>query len=173
MMKKLLVLAALAVVMAACAKDDGWGNEAVIPLMLAGIEAVNIDNSGEFPVVSVAPIKKEAYMLGVKWIADNLPADDDKYVTGPISEGERTYGRIADGYAKAIVCLTQFNDRIPAGSYVSSYFKPIDRNYLPADVDEGFVLLVAPDAGVQAFRVEYYDGEELAFSYDTPSIEFF
>lgn len=171
-MKKLIVLAALAAAISGCASEGEWGDEPVIPVTLKGIEAVNIDNSGEFPAVSASPIKKEAYMVGVKWIADNTPTDADKFITGPIRQGKQTYSSIADKYSKAIACLTQFNADIPAGTYVSKFFKEIDRDYLPADVDEGFVLLVAPDPGEHSFRVEYYDKEQLAFSYDTPLIEF-
>ncbi len=171
-MRKLLFLAITAVAMAGCSTDDGW-NDPVIPVSLKGIEAVNIDNSGEYPIVSVLPVKKEAYMLGVRWIADNTPTDADKFITDPIRQGEQAYGSIADGYSKAVMCLSQFNSGIPAGTYVSKFFKEINRNYLPADVNEGFVLLVAPDPGLHSFRVEYYDGDELKFFYDTPTIEFF
>ena len=172
-MKKLLLLFTLTVVIAGCSVNDGW-DEPVIPVSLAGIEAVNIDNSGEFPVVSAAPIKKEAYMVGIKWITDNTPSnDDDKFITGAIKKGEYTYNRLSDNYSKAIKCNTQFNVNIPAGSYVSKFFKEIDRNYLPAGIDEGFVLLVAPDPGIYSFRVEYYDGEDLKFFYDTPLINLF
>jgi hypothetical protein len=171
-MKKLIIFAALVIIIAGC--DDGYDwNEPVIPVTLKGIEAVNIDNSGEFPTITNSPIKKEAYMLGVKWIADNTPTDDDKFITGPIWEGEQTYNSIANNYLKAIMCLTPFNSDIPSGTYVSKFFKEIDRDYLPADVNEGFVLLVAPNAGKHSFRVEYYDGDKLMFSYDTLPIEFF
>lgn len=174
LMKKMFILAAFAVMAAGCSKEDGdWGNEHVIPVDLVGIETVNVDNSGEFPMPTDAPIKKEAYMMGVKWLTDNTPTEGDKFITGAIREGYRPYGSTADGYSKAIMCLTQFNEKIPAGTYVSKFFKAIDRDYLPADVDEGFVLLVAPDPGEHSFRVEYYQGGELKFYHDTPIIEFF
>ncbi len=173
-MKKLLIIQlAFTLIVAGCSQEGLWGNEPVIPVTLKGIEAVNIDNSGEFPTVSVEPIKKEAYMVGIKWIADNTPTEADKFITGPIEQGEQTYGSIADIYSKAVKCLTRFNADIPADSYVSKFFKEVERNYLPAEVDEGFVLLVAPDPGEHSFRVEYYEGEELKFSYDTQPVEFY
>ncbi len=173
-MRKMVILAAFAVIAAGCAKSDGeWNSEPVIPVTLAGIEAVNIDNSGEFPVQTGERVKKDAYMVGVRWVTDNTPTENDKFISGPIREGHATYGTIADRYSKAVVCLTQFNEKIAPGSYVSKFFKEIDRDYLPSDVDEGFVLLVAPDPGPHSFRVEYYLGTELKFSYDTPTIEFF
>ena len=141
---------------------DVWDGSVIID-----IEAVNIDNSGELPVVSALPINKEAYMVGVKWIIE------DKFITVPIQKGEHLYSALGDKYLKAIKCNTQFNADIPAGKYVSKFFKEMDKNYLPSDIDEGFVLLVAPDSGEHSFRVEYYEGNKLVFFYDTPLINFY
>ncbi|MCL2649820.1 MAG: DUF5034 domain-containing protein [Candidatus Azobacteroides sp.] len=175
-MKKLFLFISLIVTMLGCSVDNGkdsW-NDPVIPVSMVGIEAVNIDNAGELPAVSNSPVKKEAYMIGIKWITDNTPSDeDDKFITGTIKEGEHLYSALGDTYSKAIKCNTQFNANIPAGKYVSKYFKEIDKKYLPAGIDEGFVLLVAPDPGEHSFRVEYYIGEELKFFYDTPLINFY
>lgn len=174
-MKKLLLLTAIIMVIFACSKDDmeNWGGP-VIPVSLKAIEGVNIDNSGKLPVLSDTEVKKEAYMLGVKWITENIPSDvHDKFITDPIRKGERTYGSLTGGYSKAIKCNTRFNSDIPAGKYVSKFFKEIDRNYLPTGIDEGFVLLVAPDPGLHSFRIEYYKGDELKYFYDTPQINFF
>ena len=174
-MKKLFLFILFIVAMLGCSKNggDSW-NDPVIPVSLKGIEAVNIDNSGELPVVSNSPIKKEAYMVGIKWITDNTPSDEDsKFITGPIKKGERLYRDLSNKYSKAIMCNTQFNANIPAGKYVSKFFKEIDRNYLPEDINEGFVLLVAPEPGLHSFRVEYYIGEKLQFFHDTPLINFY
>ena len=173
-MRNIILLAAFAVIMAGCDANDYSWDEPVIPITLKGIEAVNIDNAGEKPIVTNSPIKKEAYMVGIKWITDNIPSDDDdKFITGPIQKGEQRYSSVADNYLKAIKCNTQFNSDIPAGKYVSKFFKEINRNYLPVGINEGFVLLVAPDPGEHSFRVEYYIGEELKFFYDTSLIDFF
>ena len=174
-MKKIFLFIAFALVITGCKKDgkDGWEGS-VIPVSLKNIEAVNIDNSGELPVVSALPIKKEAYMVGVRWITDNAPTEDDNiFITGPIQRGEQLYSSLGSKYQKAIKCNTQFNAGIPADSYVSKFFKEIDKNYLPPDIDEGFVLLVAPDTGEHSFRVEYYEGNNLVFFHDTPLINFF
>jgi|GEM_PF-1460543 len=174
-MRKFLLFISLTIALLGCAVEssDRW-NDPVIPVSLVGIEAMNIDNSGEFPVISNTPIKKEAYMVGIKWITDNTPSDeDDKFITGPIKKGEHLYSDLSNRYSKAIKCNTQFNANIPEGKYVSKFFKEIDRKYLPADIDEGFVLLVAPDPGLHSFRIEYYEGETLKFFYDTPSINFY
>lgn len=175
-MKKTLVTALFATILVwGCSKEDDSGSwtEPVIPVTLTGIEAVNIDNAGEFPATTAAPVKKEAYMVGVRWFTDNLPTDDDKFITDPIWNGEYTYNSTARDYEKAIMCLTPFNATIPAGTYVSKFFKEIDRQYLPAGIDEGFVLLVAPEPGVHRFRVEYYLDGELKFSHETTPVELF
>jgi len=170
-MKKYLLWTTFALAAVGC-KRDSW-YDSVIPVSLVGIEAVNIDNSGEFPFVSASPIRKEAFMIGIKWITDHVITDDDKFITGPIQRGEQTYESLADKYSKAVKANTPFNSSIPAGTYVSRFFKEINRNYLPADIDEGFVLLVAPDPGEHSFRVEYWQGNTLVFYYDTQPINFF
>jgi len=141
---------------------------------LTGITTVNIDNSGELPVISNYLVKKEAYMIGVKWITAHTPSEEqDKFITGPINRGEQLYSDLGNRYSKAIKCNTQFNATIPAGEYISKFFKEIDRNYLPEDIDEGFVLLVTPDTGTHSFRVEYYEGWELKFFHDTQPLKFY
>lgn len=173
-MKKLFYLIAFAAVMAGCSKadKDPWYDE-VIPVSMVGIEAVNIDNSGEFPEIEYFSVKKEAYMVGVKWITDHTVSENDMFITDVIKEGAPSYNSLSDKYKKAIKCNTPFSASIPAGSYVSKFFKEIDRKYLPADVDEGFVLLVAPEPGEYSFRVEYYEGSVLKFFHDTQPINFY
>jgi len=173
-MRKYLLWIAVIAVVAGCAGDlgDSW-YDPVIPVSLVGIEAVNVDNSGEFPFVSASPIRKEAFMIGVIWITDHVISDDDKFITGPIQWGEQTRGTVSNRYSKAVRANTQFNSSIPAGTYVSRFFKEINRNFLPTGIDEGFVLLLAPDPGEHSFRVEYWLGNTLAFYYDTPPINFF
>ena len=169
----IFAIVVLCLTISGCDKNmDGWDGP-VIPVELKGIEAVNIDNSGEYPIVSTLPVKKDAYMVGIKWITDNTPTDDDKFITGVIKKGKHLYSSVSDKYLKAIKCNDQFNADIPAGKYVSKFFKEINRKYLPADINEGFVLLVAPDPGVHSFRVEYYEGNVLKFFYDTAPINFY
>jgi len=172
-MRKIFLFITLAIAVMGCKKDEGGWNDSVIPVSLVDIEVVNIDNSGEFPIVSALSIKKEAYMVGIRWITDYAIGDDDKFITGAIEKGEQTFSSLGDKYLKAIKCNTQFNSTIPAGTYVSKFFKEIDKNYLPADINEGFVLLVAPDPGEHSFRVEYYEGNTLKFFHDTQIINFY
>jgi len=173
-MKKLFLFIMVTAAILGCSKDSDSWYDPVIPVSLVDIEAVNIDNSGELPVVSNTSIKREAYMVGVKWITDNTPSDeDDKFITPSISRGEHLYSELSNPYSKAIKCNTPFNANIPAGKYVSKFFKEIDGKYLPAEIDEGFVLLVAPDPGTHSFRVEYYKGDSLMFFHDTQPIKFY
>ena len=174
-MKKLFLFITITAIILGCSKGrgDSW-NDPVIPVSLVGIETVNIDNSGEMPLVSYSSIKKEAYMVGIKWITEHTPStEDDKFITGPINKGEQLYSELGSKYSKAIKCNTQFNANIPAGEYVSKFFKEMEGKYLPADIDEGFVLLVAPDPGTHSFRVEYYEGNTLVFFHDTQPIKFY
>ena len=175
-MRKLFLFIVFIITVLGCKKDamsDSW-NDPVIPVSLVGIETINIDNSGELPKTSNFPIKKEAYMLGIKWITEHTPSEeDDKFITGPIPEGKHLYSELSNKYSKAIKCNTQFNATIPAGKYISKFFKEIDRRYLPEDIDEGYVLLVVPDTGVHSFRVEYYEGNTLVFFHDTSPIKFY
>ncbi len=174
-MKKIFLLSVLVALLTSCYKDHDPWFDPVTPVDLIGIQAVNVDNSGEFPIViSDSSVKKEAYMIGVKWQTAQTPNDDDDiFITDPIQKGEQMYSSLGSYYSKAIKCNTAFNSTIPAGKYVSKFFKEMDFKYLPADVDEGFVLLTAPAPGVHSFRVEYYEGNRLKFYYDTPEINFY
>ena len=170
---KLIIATYLIVASCSFEDNDSWDDN-VIPVTIKDIEAVNIDNSGEFPKVTADPIKKEAYMLGVRWITTTAPSDDDDiFITDIIQENQQTYNSLSNKYKKAILCNTKFNSEIEEGKYVSKFFKEINRNYLPSDVDEGFVLLEAPTPGEHSFRIEYYEGETLKFYHDTPLINFY
>ena len=173
-MKKLFYLVVFVVAIAGCSKDerDPW-HEDVIPVSMVGIEAVNVDNSGELPEISNLPIKKEAYMVGVKWITDHTVSVNDIFITDVIKEGAPSYSTLGSKYKKAIKCITPFSASIPAGTYVSKFFKELDRKYLPGEVDEGFVLLVAPEPGTYSFRVEYHEGNVLKFFHDTQPVNFY
>ncbi len=176
MMKKLILSLLASVLMVACSSDgEDWGGETLIPVTLKGIETVNIDNSGKYPEISDGPIGRNSYMIGIKWEVDNLPGDDDAFVGGPIREGEHTYSSAANGYSKRVRSLTRFNDEVGPTEEIrhpniSTYFVETDRAFLPKGVDEGLVLLVAPDAGEHRFRVEYWRNGARAFYYDTPTI---
>jgi hypothetical protein len=171
-MKRIILYAVSAIVVAGCSKEKEPGMDSVIPVSLVGIEAVNIDNSGEFPRITVSSVPKDAYMIGIKWVTNYVVTTNDKFITGPIQRGDQVYGSWASRYQRAIKCNTDFGYGIEAGEYVSKFFKEINSNYLPMGIDEGFVLLAPPDPGEHSFRVEFYEGTVLKFYYDTQPIIF-
>jgi len=157
-----------------CAKEALLGpdwSEPVIPVHLAGIESVNINNEGRYPFTTTEPVKKEAYMIGIRWITDNSNPDGDQAITGPIKVGTNRYQNTADGYTKRIYGNTVFNSSNPAGANVSQFFKAV--TYLPAGIDEGFVLLVSPDPGEHSFKVVYTNKNGDSYEYDTELIKLY
>ncbi|MDR1156615.1 MAG: DUF5034 domain-containing protein [Bacteroidales bacterium] len=167
-----IFFAVLLICATGCSKSDPeWSVDPVIPVYLSGIESVNINNAGQYPFTTTEPIKKEAYMIGIRWVTDNSDPDGDQSITGPVNTGESRYQNIADNYTKRIYCNTVFNSRNPAGANVSQYFKEV--NYLPAGINEGFVLLVAPDAGEHSFRVVYTNEDGEQHEYDTELIKLY
>jgi len=173
-MKKLtkIFFATLLLCAAGCSVDnDPFTKDPVIPVYLAGIESVNVDNAGQYPFITADPIKKEAYMIGIRWITDDSNPNGDQSITGPVEVGESRYRNIADQYTKRIYCNTVFNSRNPAGANVSQYFKEVI--YLPAGINEGFVLLVVPDPGEHSFKVEYINKEGERHTYNTELIKLY
>ena len=171
---KNIFFAALLLCTAGCSKDDGdWRDmdDPVIPVYLAGIESVNVNNADRHPFITTEPIKKEAYMIGVRWVTDNSDPDGDQSITGPVEAGKHRYQNIADGYTRRIYCNTVFNSRNPAGANVSQYFKEI--KYLPMGINEGYVLLVAPDAGEHSFKVVLTNKNGDRHEYDTELIKLY
>ena len=170
--KKFSVLVLLC--LAGCSKmgESRVKFEPVIPVHLTGIESVNVNNEGQYPFTTTSPVKKEAYMIGVRWITDNSDPNGNQSITGPVGAGTNRYQNIADHYTKRIYCNTIFNSYNPAGTNVSQYFKAVP--YLPAGVNEGFVLLVAPTPGDHSFKIVYTDtnsGE--SHEYDTELIKLY
>ena len=157
-----------------CSQDVSWrgGEEPVIPVHLAGIESVNVNNEGQYPFTTTEPVKKEALMIGIRWITDNADPDGNQEITGSIEVGTNRYHHIADNYTKRIYCNTVFNSRNPVGANVSQYFKAV--TYLPPNVDEGFVLLVSPNPGEHSFRVVYTNNNSgESYEYNTELIKLY
>ena len=167
-----IFVAAFLLCAAGCSKSNpDYLDDPVIPVYLAGIESVNVNNEGHYPFTTTEPVKKEAYMIGVRWVTDNSDPDGDQSITGPVEAGSNRYQNIADNYTKRIYCNTVFNSRNPAGANVSQYFKEI--TYLPAGVNEGFVLLMAPDPGDHSFKVVYTNKNGDRYEYDTELIKLY
>ena len=173
---KKIIFAAFLLCMAGCSASDEEKNwydreDDVIPVYLAGIESVNVNNEGQYPFITVDPIKKEAYMIGIRWITDHSDPGGNQSITGPVEVGKYPTKNIADNYTRRIYCNTVFNSRNPEGANVSQYFKEVP--YLPAGIDEGYVLLVTPDAGDHSFKMVFThkNGEKL--EYDTELIKLY
>ena len=167
-----IIFAAILLCVTGCSKEEVSRDEPVIPVYLAGIESVNVNNEGKYPFTTAAPVKKEAFMIGIRWITDNSNPDGDQAITGPIGVGVYSYQNITGNYSKRIYCNTVFNSRNPAGANVSQYFKAV--TYLPTHIDEGFVLLVAPDPGDHSFKVVYTNnGNGDSYEYDTELIKLY
>ena len=171
---KILLSAILLCSVAGCSNEvngSDW-EEPLIPVYLAGIELANINNEGRYPFSTNDPVKKEAYMIGVRWITDNSDPDGNQAITGPIEIGTYRYKNIANNYTKRIYCNTVFNSRNPLGANVSQYFKEV--TYLPSGINEGFVLLVAPDPGEHSFKVVYTNNSSgESHEYDTEMIKLY
>ena len=171
--KRIVVYLVVFLICTAGCSDDNWpfSNDEVIPVYLAGIESVNINNEGQYPFTTAEPVKKEAYMIGIRWITDNSAPDGDQSITGPVDAGKYRYQDIANNITRRIYCNTVFNSRNHVGANVSQYFKEV--KYLPAGIDEGFVLLVVPDPGDHSFKVVYTNSKGDSYEYDTELIKLY
>jgi hypothetical protein len=155
-----------------CSKDMRDWDDPVIPVHLNGIEIVNINNEGQYPFTTTEPVKKEAFMIGVRWISDNSDPDGDQAITGTVDAGTNRYQNIAGNFTKRVYCNTVFNSRNPEGANVSQYFKQV--TCLPAGINEGFVLLVAPNPGNHSFKVVYTNNSSgESHEYDTELIKLY
>ena len=169
---KILLSAILIYLVVGCSEERTVWEDPLIPVNLTGIESVNINNEGRYPFSTIEPVKKEAFMIGVRWITDHADPDGDQAITGPIEVGTYSYKNIANNYTKRIYCNTVFNGSNPRGANVSQYFKKV--TYLPSGINEGFVLLVAPEPGEHSFKVVYTknsSGE--SYEYDTELIKLY
>ena len=167
-----LLFAAILLCVMGCSKEERSGEDPVIPVYLAGIESLNVNNEGKEPFTTIDPVKKEAYMIGIRWITDNSDPDGNQAITGSIQAGTNRYHNIADNYTKRIYCNTVFSSRNPAGANVSQYFKAV--TYLPPNINEGFVLLVVPNPGEHSFKVVYTNNSSgESYEYDTELIKLY
>ncbi len=165
-LSKLFALLVLAVWADGCTTGDEYRD--TVPVYLTGIEAFNINNEGAVPIVTDLPVRKEAYMIGVKFFLDDSRPGGDQYVTP--AERDSYNDRVGNSYQTRIYCNTAFDDKNPAGSNISQYFKSI--KYIPGNLDQGFVLLATPQSGQHSFKVVYYSDGQM-YSYDTDMVELY
>lgn len=113
---------------------------------VVGIELENLDNSGMYSVVGDDSIRKEAYVIGVRFkVLEEANPDDTIYYSE-----RHHYIAIKKQY---IYCNTDFNDDVQAGSEVSDFFATQERN--SDKYNRLLILRKIPKAGIHSFRVKY------------------
>ncbi len=113
--KIVLLLFIIAIINTATTCDDNIDISDPILVNLTGIEASNVNNEGVSPFPSDKPIKKEAYMLSLKYLTDE--ADNTYYnslkdtiksikIFNLIKNGEHVINNdITDYFIKTTYCL--------------------------------------------------------------------
>lgn len=129
-----------------CDYDDS------MQIRIDGIESFNINNEGKSPFVTDSAVKREAFLIGIKWITKDRY--EDSYNTKLINIKQ-----------KRIFCNTDFDENHPAGSDVSNYFKKA--RYTPYEIDEGFVLTTIPQPDIYSFKIVFICNDDIIFEYDT------
>ncbi|WP_419033022.1 hypothetical protein [Dysgonomonas gadei] len=141
--------------------DEKEGGEPIV-ITITGIELYNINNEGQGPVISDEPIKKEAYLIGIRYV----------YV---IEENEETieyYYRIGgDIKSEQIVSNVDIGEEYPAGSDISGLFTKTP--FAPQPLDYAFVLRKSIPAGTYSFKVILTTNEDKVIEVSTNPIELY
>lgn len=106
--KLLLFLSCVFVLNVAMRCDDDYDEDRE-RMNILRIEAFNLNNEGQDPVLSDDPIKKEAYVIGIERITD-AQKEEYYYIPNDTVESEKIY------------TLNNLNAQYPAGSDVTSLF---------------------------------------------------
>lgn len=139
-------------------KCEGWDDIEPPTVDISRVDIANVDNAGEKPFISSEPIKKEAYMLGVKYIGDT----DDEVSYYAFKENVRS---------EKIFCNTDFDAEHPAGSDVTRFFKKT--SYTPQGLDYAFLLRKVPQAGTYSFKIVSQISECKIFEASTEPVELY
>lgn len=142
----------------------------VIPKQIVDFELSNVDNAGEYPVSATSSVPKDAYMIGISLITEHQ-ASGDGYVGGYIdwsASGNAPANRIK---GCKVYCNDAFNGATAAGTNVSGFFI-YTTEYLPAGIDYGLLLFVAPQPGTHSFRVVLETTDGTTFEHNTTPINF-
>ncbi len=108
---------------------------------ITSIEAYNINNEGEYPFISDEPIRKEAYVIGIKRFDDIKHDSDTQYnyiLEKPI-------------VSEKIICLTDLSDKYTAGSDVTGIF--IKSGSRSDKTDYIYVLREKINPGTHSFKI--------------------
>lgn len=136
-----------------CEEDDG--EYTAMDVDLVEIELFNIDNSGRGPVLAKDSVKKEAYVVGVRYkVVDTQNADDTIHY---YNENKVNYDKeviVNTDLIPRIFTNTDFDEDHPAGSDVTDLFLSTDW-HTGQSYDRMLILRKAPEAGIHSFKVSY------------------
>lgn len=121
---------------------------------LVDIELYNIDFSGEEMIESSDPIKKEGYIIGVKYLvsAPNSTDEESWYYTPENKYGDTEHITNIKEKPK-VFCLSDFSGDYTSGSDISHLFTY--GNVKNSEMHILLVLKTQPDAGTHLFKVQY------------------
>lgn len=134
---------------------------------LVGIELANLDNTGEFPVIAENSVKKEAYIIGIKYrvVTEIEPLDTVYYNRSIHYNKNLIFNQYRDQIQ--IYCNTDFNTDHPAGSNITKLFT-ISEKY---EYDKLLILRRAPQSGIHSFHM-HYNLDSTKIIADTKPIKF-
>ncbi|HCO67825.1 MAG TPA: hypothetical protein DIT04_08755 [Dysgonomonas sp.] len=124
-------------------------------VQLVDIELYNLDFSGEKMTESSEPIKKEAYVIGIKYLVkhDYEGFGDKTWYYHP----DKEYGNseIITNIKRnpTVLTLSDFNEDYPAGSDISHLFTYGRSDYYE-EMSLLLVLNAVPDPGIHSFKVK-------------------
>lgn len=155
--KLILPLVLIFCLFSATTCDDPPFEPSVIELK--GIELNHYDNSMEKMFRSDKPIKKEAYVIGVKYVIKKLD-----------NSNKNNYSRFPTNIKKRkIYTLNDFDKNHPKGSDVSNFFTTWS-NPNTTDADVILVLNKIPLPGAYAFKIEYECTDATIIQETTPVV---
>lgn len=118
--------------------------------LLVGMDVCNLDNADVNMTISDRPIKKEAYVIGVKYRlkvegSEELQYFDPNLVDAPI------IANVKDN--PLIYCNNDFNEEYPAGSDITKFFTFGSRDDMGLNLI--LVLKKAPAVGSHSFKIRF------------------
>lgn len=131
--------------------DEDYYCHDCVKVNLVGIELTNLDNTGEYPVIAKDSIKKEAYVIGLKYkvVTETEPLDTVYYDRNIHYNKNLDYYQYKDQIQ--IYCNTDFNTEYTAGNNITKLFT-ISKRY---EYDKSIILRTAPQSGTHSFNIHY------------------
>lgn len=137
--------------------DDDYAEP--VKVELTSVEIYNINNEGQYPIISDEPVKKEAYMIGVKYVTE---------VEGEAGTGYRFQPQIK---SEQIFTNVDIDTEYPAGSDVSSLF--VRTIYMPKGLDHAFVMKKVIPAGTYSFKLIVTTNDDKIFEVSSNPIKLY